>query len=452
VHALTTPYVRGSSSRLRSMASAVAALTPPSFSLLPPSLVLHVFSLLPADARARAACVCRGWRVTLDELSLWTRLDLSAASGVRVRVTDAVLAGVAAKARGQLRELDVSGCVAVTFDTVLAAVVANGGTLRELCVGARALTAQALDVGCVERLLEAAPQLTTCHADVFGDNSVAAARRMLHNEPPFEPLRLRALRVVVEDADADEATTLALVADLAAHELLKRVELLHGVLETLAALDVVVDVALAREMTSLKLWNCRLSPASAPALARLVGSGTLTELSIGEGGQLLDAPSAALLGAALRTNSTLSSLAFHWGFWQDAEAGAALLGALTDHVSLRTLNLSGNHMLVAEAVAGAALGALVAANAPALTQLEVSQSNLGDAGLRPLLEALPYNTHLRTLGVGDNAMSATFARDVLLPAVRANTSLLKLRAANWDGATAAMREAEALVANRADAA
>jgi hypothetical protein len=53
VHALTTPYVRGSSSRLRSMASVVAALTPPSFSLLPPSLVLHVFSLLPVDVRAR---------------------------------------------------------------------------------------------------------------------------------------------------------------------------------------------------------------------------------------------------------------------------------------------------------------------------------------------------------------------------------------------------------------
>jgi hypothetical protein len=81
---------------------ASSALSP-----LPHAVVLHIFSLLPADARARAACVCRGWGYVLSELSLWTRLDLLPSSGVRVRVTDAVLAGAAAKARGQLAALDV---------------------------------------------------------------------------------------------------------------------------------------------------------------------------------------------------------------------------------------------------------------------------------------------------------------------------------------------------------
>jgi hypothetical protein len=105
---------------------------------LPLSLVLHIFSLLPADARACAACVWRGWGAVLSERSLWLCLDLSPSSGVRILVTDAVLVGAAAKARGQLAALDVSDCDYVTFDALLAVVQANAGALRELCAGARA--------------------------------------------------------------------------------------------------------------------------------------------------------------------------------------------------------------------------------------------------------------------------------------------------------------------------
>jgi hypothetical protein len=441
------------------MASAAAAPLPPSaLSPLPLSLVLHVFSLLPADARARAACVCRGWRVTLDEVSLWTRLDLSAASGVRVRVTDAVLRGATAKARGQLAALDVRGCEVVFFDALLAVVQANAGALRELCVGARSYRAQTLDAGLVEQLMEAAPQLTVCYADALDAVSFADACRMLRNEPPVQPLRLRALCVDFErdgtdDADdADEASALALAAYMAAHASLKRVELYSAALDTRVALDAVVDAALARQMTSLELWSCRVSPASVPALARLLGGGTLTELGIGQPQQLLDAPSAPLLGDALRANSTLTSFALHRCLWRDADAAAVLLGALTGHASLRTLNLGNNDVLAAgpRAVAGAALGALVAANAPALLELNVSQSTLGDTGLRPLLEALPHNTHLCTLNIQHTGMSEAFSRDVVLPAVRANTGLRRLRTGG--GGDAALREAEALVAARADAA
>jgi hypothetical protein len=70
----------------------------------------------------------------------------------------------------------------------------------------------------------------------------------------------------------------------------------------------------------------------------------------------------------------------------------------------------------------------VAANAHALTELDVAHNRLGDEGLRPLFEALPLNTHLRTLDVSWNDMNAAFAHDVLLPAVRANTSLRTLHA------------------------
>jgi hypothetical protein len=358
--------------------------------------VLHILSLLPADERARAACVCRGWRVTLLELSLWTRLDLSPSSGVHVRVTDAVLAGAAAKTRGQLAALDVSDCEHVSFDALLAAVQANGGALRELRAGASVT----LDADRVTSLLLAAPQLAACHADVDDSSSVVDVRRMLRNEAPFQPLRVRTLRVVFPTDADDEASALELAADLAAHASLRRLTLRNAPVQSAVALDAVVDAALALQLQHLSLSSGGLSPASAPALVRLLGVGTLTSLLISqEGEQLLDGPSAALLGAALRDNTTLKELRLlNTGFWHDTDAASVLLSALTGHPSLQWLSLFGNDLAAAHvAAAGAALSTLIAANAPALTVLDVSLCDLGDAGLRPLCDALPANTHLRKL-------------------------------------------------------
>jgi hypothetical protein len=316
---------------------------------LPHAVALHIVSLLPADARACAACVCRGWGAVLSERSLWTRLDLSASSGVRVRVTDAVLAGAAAKARGQLAALDVSGCERVSFDALLAVVRANAGSLRELCfnvITGEHGTPQTLDAILVERMVLAAPQLTACHADEFAAVDFADTHRLLRNEPPFQPLRLHALCVDFE-VHADEASVLALAADFAAHASLQRVELQHAPMRTLAALDAVVDVALARYLVSLRFWFCHLTPATAPALVRLLSGGLLTELFIHQDLPLLDGPSAALLGGALRANSTLTSLFVFADLWRDTDAGAALLGALTGHSSLRTVKLSHNTVLEA---------------------------------------------------------------------------------------------------------
>jgi hypothetical protein len=165
---------------------------------------------------------------------------------------------------------------------------------------------------------------------------------MLRNEPPFQPLRLRTVCIEFP-ACADEASALALAADLAAHASMQRVELNGAPLRTHAALDAVVDAALARELKSFRFFHCRLLPVSAPALARLLGGGALRELLFTSNGQqLLDGPSAALLGAALRANTTLTLLSFlNVGFWRDPDAAAAeLLSALTGHPSLCTLNLA----------------------------------------------------------------------------------------------------------------
>jgi hypothetical protein len=443
--------------RLAARSESMAAVAEPdvlTLTALPPALLLHVFSLLPADVRARAACVCRGWRATLEEPSLWTWLDLSASSGVTCAVTNAVLAGAAAKARGQLEALDVSDCVRVSFDALLAVVQANAGALRKLRAGAPQNAAQTLDADRVERLLQAAPQLTACHAVVLGNSSAAAARRMLRNEAPFQPLRLRALFIKFRGG-ADEASVVTLAADMAAHASLQRVVLDSAPLHIPAALDAVVDAALAGQLISVGFVVCRLSAASALALVRLLGSGALTELHIFQRGlQLLDGPSAALLGAALLANATLTSLTLcDVGFWHGADAAAALLGALTGHASLRTLSLYSNHDIGAAhaAAAGAALGALVAANAPGLTELDVSSCFLNDLALGPLFAALPANTHLRTLNCSGNGMTDALARDVLLPAVRANESLRKLGATSLRHHSE-FREAEALLEARAAAA
>jgi hypothetical protein len=202
-------------------------------------------------------------------------------------------------------------------------------------------------------------------------------------------------------------------------------------------------------------WRGR-SRGAAPALTRLLSSATLSELTIGQAEQLLDGPSAALLCNALRGNATLTSLSMHADVWRNVDAAAALLGALTAHSSVRTLNFLHNDAEAGAAAVGAALGTIVAANAPALTELSVSHNALGDAGLRPLLEALPANTHLRELDVACNGMSEAFARDVLLPVVRANTSLRMLNAENDLAsdplAQRLLQEAEALVRSRAAAA
>ncbi len=74
-------------------------------SALPLPLVLHIFSLLPVDTRLRCAEVCRGWRSVLLERSLWTRLDLSEAPGVRGAALAALLRCAAARAGGSLHTL-----------------------------------------------------------------------------------------------------------------------------------------------------------------------------------------------------------------------------------------------------------------------------------------------------------------------------------------------------------
>jgi hypothetical protein len=84
------------------------------------------------DQRLRCLEVCKGWYATLNERSLWTRLDLSATAGLARPATEALLRAAEVRAGGQLQALHLTDCLAITHDAFLAVVRANADTLTEL--------------------------------------------------------------------------------------------------------------------------------------------------------------------------------------------------------------------------------------------------------------------------------------------------------------------------------
>jgi hypothetical protein len=421
---------------------------PAGFASLPHALALNIHSRLPVDARARAACVCRGWCTTLADVSLWTRLDLSPASGVTCSVNDAVLFVTAARARGGLEALNVSDCSQVSPEALLTVVTSNAGALRGL-QATRAIVDLGFALRDAEALLRAAPMLRSCDLSLHCHNDEAP--RVLRNEPPFGAVRNLSLTVVMPYFDTGDQGMPAIVEAVAASRSLRKFGLRHAVLGNTGAIAALFDALLAQRVLGLSsLYCCQLGDADPPALARLLAGNTLLELHMTRGSVPLGAPpSVTLLRDALRANSTLTAVSLHdIDSRYDGDAGftMSLLNALTAHARLRSVRLHFRSSQQPEKVlaCGAALGALVAADAPALTELDVSDIGLLDVCMGALMDALPHNTHLLTLNCSCNVLSAVFVRERLLPAVRANTSLRSLVA----GGTPAEQEAMALVAAR----
>ena len=188
----------------------------------------------------------------------------------------------------------------------------------------------------------------------------------------------------------------------------------------------------------------------------MLGSKTLIRLDINGGagnqtqlvsGMLEAEPS---LTAALRSNTALSSIDLKaTGIFSDATAAEALIRSLTAHPTMSDLCLSKNPVAGADRTRiGASLGALVAANAPPLTRLDLSGCNLCDECLGPLVDALKVNTNLGVLICSGNTMSEMFVLKRRLPAVLANTGLHTLELVSFGdagGATQSLRVLEELV-------
>ena len=430
------------------------------FASLPLTLAQRVFLALPVDARGRACCVCRAWRDALAEPALWTRLDTS---GVRVEKErfDVVWRGAAGRARGLLCAMDLSQQL-VKLDDLLPVLTANAGSLRELqlCFVRPQPFYDGDDSPLVEAVLAAAPLLQVLTAEL-GSCTWEDAPRLLRAEPPFSLVQLRRSLTVRFSSHgrpvggmervAPFATALA---DAALQPALSHVCVDYADTAQPALMRALVDAALARRLHSLTLRSCT-RPATAP-LVRLLAAGSLAVLGIflsePHNMPAFDPAGAALVADALRVNTKLTEL--HLGFanlCRDMRVAVLLLGALVGHPSLRHLLFIGEHTTTAEAriAFGAALAALVAADAPALHVLSCCYNqSLRDAGLAPIVEALALNRHLRKLDMGHTGMSEAFARNRLLPALRANTTLRELKCVDDESGPAAA-EAEQLVRLRA---
>ena len=410
------------------------------FASLPLPLAQRIFLELPPDARGVACCVCRAWRDVLAEPSLWTHLDMSdvpvKSLRERRRVHD-VLRGAADRARGQLCQLKfLYDCLEV--DELLPVLRDNADSLRELHLYRVHCDEYTTDrpEDTVKELMEAAPLLKVLAAEetnCFWKH----VPHVLRAEPPFAPLQTRRLLYVLTSESNDPTNDMesfspcaSALADATLQPSLFQLTL--GFLDTAqaAVMGALVDAALARRLRELKLFEC--TPPPAAPLARLLSEGSLTVLEISWTNAaiepLFDAAGAVLVADALRMNTTLTSLNLgHAHLCRDMRVAGVLLSALLGHPSLRELDIYGEDITVTTTEArnafGAALAALVAADTPSLHVLECHSNSLGDAGLVSIVEALVLNHHLRWLNVNHNGISEAFARERLLPALRAHDAL-----------------------------
>jgi hypothetical protein len=378
-------------------------------------------------------------------------LDLRACTGLARPATDALMYHAWIRSAARLRTLDITGCRDIGGEAFM--IVARGGAF---CQELRACdTGFVCEAAELEEILRLSPALRHFSADACLAN-VPDALRLLG----CAPLRLRSLLFELEDEsfEEDDAAAVppmrALAAALSGHTSLEELRFVNAQLYLPAVLEAVVDAAVALRVHTLEMEGCLLRAEILPALARLLReSDALTTLSIDNQGDLFSAAADyGVLASALRDNRTLTALGLiDMGFWHDATAAAALVGALAPHASLRSLNLAFNVVGAEQQAAGAALARLL--ESASLRTLHIQCCQLGDAGMRPVLAALRRNTRLRTLVCFDNDMSAAFARGVLLPAVRANTGLRELVFGDEHlPAAGAEALAEALVASRGDGA
>ena len=437
--------------------------------VLPLFLSRRIFALLPVDSRAKAACVSRSWRDVLADPSLWERLDLSWTSGVPTTFFadvhfEALLLGAAKRAHGRLRHLDVTS-VDISARMLLEVLEANADSLRSLhlqqlkvepCWMGQSWVGNAFPA--YDAIIAAVPalQILEVSRSISCDWNTAPC---LIRSPL---LQFSAFSVICDPKEhtLGDLTRIGplvdALSDVSLRPALQRVSLARVDLAQPQVSDAIVDAALARRVLGLAFVE--FSPPHAASLARLLEGGAIEDLVMA-GQCRISAPlfnvfGAALVSEALRNNTTLTGLLLlSTNLFGDERAAELLLGALVAHQSLQSLTLTCESGGLPE-TRGALLAALVAADAPALQSLNVSCTKgerrctckLGDAGLGPLVDALPRNRHLRLLSIPYSGMSDLFARRRLLPAVRRNIGLLELKADGYRSPAAL--EAEVLVASR----
>jgi hypothetical protein len=200
---------------------------------------------------------------------------------------------------------------ALELEQLLPILQANAASLLELrawlpvhcAVGSLTIMEGIMD------LLAAAPRLRLleCDAILYGEDARGPLPRLLR-EPQFAPLRLQTLQVNAYDVQPPPDAP-ALAASAPTHASLKRLDLWDFPLDSEAALDAVVNLAVS-QLQHLTLGNCSLSPASLPALTRMLESRSLTVLRIYNDVAPLLVGAAVLAFCAAMRASSLDRLEF----------------------------------------------------------------------------------------------------------------------------------------------
>jgi len=410
------------------------------FALLPCDLAALIFKFVPVHSRLRCREVARSWRDALEDHQLWAELDLSRMTGAQL--TTALLRAASLRAHGTLRTLDLTGWTMrnVSFEALSEVALANARTLRTLrlstvkppLVPYLPLEAYWLRPASIERLLQAAPQLTVFECDVVCDR--AEALPLLRNTPPFAALRCCEFSIG-NDTDRDGLAELdvpALGAALAAHTSLSGLHLVNVRLSSVPLFDAVVFAAIELQLKRVYFHGCDITPLSLPSLTRLVAAGAVGDLGVIQNPGLFVGDSVVPFCFALRASKLYTINMGNTNFWGSLHDATQIMAALTEHPTVTSVCLSGNPVNRAMGPAvGTMLASLVAGAGAKLECLTLQACGFRDDCLRPLFQAVAVNTTLYRLDCFRNNISAACARDVVLPAVRANTSLRLLKL-GWD--------------------
>jgi hypothetical protein len=241
----------------------------------------------------------------------------------------------------------------------------------------------------------------------------------------------------VDSLDTQQQQT-DFAAALALRTGMKELYLENGNLAGGAELEDLSRATIAAGVERVFFLICRLTPMALPALTLLLRPSVLRYFAIyNRGLPLFTGPDLPAFCNALRSSSIPDEIFLHnCDLWANPADAGMVLAALAARIELEPhieLNLPDNNVGETQEeqfAAGTQLAQII--TAAGLVALNISGCNLGEAGLGPIFQALPRASRLWGLQFDSDTLSSEFARDVVLPAVRANNSLRSLTFCNED--------------------
>jgi len=434
---------------------------------LPIELVHVILRLLPLEQRLRAREVCRDWRLFLEDGSFWTHVHLGVGCGVTPRLlnprflsdqhrSEALLRAACVRAKGGLQSVDLSGvdvkCRAGPFvpQWAQALSAANKANLRDLVAPHMLARLAHMTLLC--------RALPLCRVRGSVECNVVESLPVLRREPPFTLLTLDKLIVFGGDGEG-ELSVLLLASAISVYKGMEKLHIYDVRLTVGFIVDAVVDAAIAAGIREIFFLGCRLNPPALPALTRLLQSPGFERLKISNNGwTIFEGLALPAFCETLRNSKSLTALELDGvNLWDDLEVLSELFAALEGLPTLQKLKLRRNRTDEAPRIAASlwavderldelqrAVGKYLArliVRSNSLRSLKLKDNLLGEAGMTPIFQALNGSRTLSELSLHEG-ISADFTRDVVLPAVRANTSLRTLSGLQWVEASAPETDAD----------